>query len=117
MGSQTRKLARRSKPNPAKALGDAVQALERLQGVPELVAAIQSVGVDLKEVRQALSMAIQDMGEADHRFNRFRYAIMAALSQYGIQVHDSIPLLEAKYDKEVARDHTDQGSADVKDPA
>jgi len=110
-----RKIARRQKQDPVKALGSAMQALERLQGVPELVAAVKSVGEDLSEIQKVLAMAIQDLGDLDHRFNRFRYAVTEILAIGGTDT--DIAYFEAKYDKETKHDDPAQGPADGKDPA
>ena len=55
--------------------------LGKLEVMQELANVLGPIGTDLKEARQALAMVIQDQGEADRRFERFRRAIILALRQ------------------------------------
>lgn len=73
-----RKLARKQK---MAGMAKAADLLGRLEGMKELAEVLKPISDDLREARMALSMVIQDQGEADVRHERFRKALIRALRQ------------------------------------
>jgi hypothetical protein len=77
-----RKIARQhQKKQGSASLAKASDLLGKLEGMKELAEVLKPIGEDLKEARLALAMVIQDQGEADHKHDRFRKALLTALRQ------------------------------------
>jgi 4-diphosphocytidyl-2C-methyl-D-erythritol kinase len=81
----------------AKAINEAVG---HLAGFEDLIKLLKALGADVQLAQESLAMLIQDHGEAAHRFERYRYAVLKTLEGAGIVSAESdIAYYEGEYDR------------------